>query len=95
MMFYSIIMMKGAVMTGVGWSSLLTSLLPDTREVKGNFKCFNNPVKKGCFKGRDNTECLVVSSHVLTLKYKVKQQLISRKRLFVCVLKKLKEPFLG
>ncbi len=40
-------------------------------------------------------ECLGVPSHVLTLKHKVEQQYITRKQLFVCFIKQLKEPSAG
>ncbi len=42
----------------------------------------------------EGTECLVVSSHVPTLKHNIKQRLITQKRLFVYFLKHLKEPIL-
>ncbi len=64
-----------------------------TMEVKWNFKHFNNQATKGCFKRRDNTECLVVSSHVPTLKHKVKQQLLTQKWLFQLLQDTNKEPF--
>ncbi len=40
-------------------------------------------------------KCLVVSSHVTTLKHKVEEWLICQKRLFVCFQKQLKEPQLA
>ncbi len=66
-----------------------------TTEVKGHFKCFDNPSKKVILKEETIAECLVVSSHVLTLKHEVEQQLIGWKWLFVCFLKQLKEPLLA
>ncbi len=40
------------------------------------------------------TECLVVSSHVLTLKHEAKHRYITQKRLFACFVKQLNEPLL-
>ncbi len=40
-------------------------------------------------------QCLVVSYHVMTLKHEAKHGYLTRKRLFVCLMKQLKETLLG
>ncbi len=40
-------------------------------------------------------KCLVVSSHEPALKHEAKHRYITRKQLFVCFLKQLKESLLG
>ncbi len=60
-----------------------------TTEVEEHIKYFNNPSKKVVLK-EEKIKSSVESTHVSTLKHKVKQRLTSRKRLFVCFLKQLK-----
>ncbi len=43
--------------------------------------CFGSPLKNVVLKDETITECLVVSSHVLTLNHKVEQQLLTQRRL--------------
>ncbi len=56
------------------WSLSLTSPLAENNRGEGAFQVLQQPVENGCSK-KDETlaECLVVSSHVPTLKYEVKQ----------------------
>ncbi len=79
-MFYSIIMRTSTVLSPVSYV---------TTSWKNN--------RGACAPRQDVklTKCLVVSSHVVTLKHKVKHEYITWKRLFVCFLKQLKEPLLG
>ncbi len=52
-------------------------------------------IEKFILKDEKLAGCLVVSSHVLTLKRKSKHAYMTQKRLFVCIVKQLIEPLLG
>ncbi len=71
-----------------GWDSLLTSLLAENDWKQRKNMCTQLICQKIqhrlVIKNMKLTECLVVSSYVLTLKHKFKQRLITRKQLFVC-----------
>ncbi len=78
-MFNSIIMMNGA--------SRELELIADitelkTKQVKRHFKCFDNPLEMFVLKDETNAECLMMFSHIPTLKLEIKQQLKSWKQLF-------------
>ncbi len=79
------------------WSSLLTSPLAENGKKQRRSVC-PQPI---CQKIEEmlvlkdvKLECLVASSHVLTLKHEAKHRYITRKPT-VCFLKQLKEPLLG
>ncbi len=66
------------------WSSLLTSPLAENNRSEAAFQVLVNLLKKVFFKTVG--ERLVASSHVPTLKHKVKQQLLTQKRLISAAL---------
>ncbi len=55
---------------------------------------FYNPLEKVVLKEETVTERLVVSSHVLTPKHKVEQQLLTWEQLFQLLQETNKQPFL-
>ncbi len=76
------------------WSSLLTSLLAKNNRGECAFSPSKNTINARFKKEKLKklAKCLVVSSHVATLKNEAKHEYITCKRLFDCFVKQLKEP---
>ncbi len=75
------------------WSSLLTSPRAENNRGLGAFQVPRQSVKKVVSEGETISECLVVSSHVLTLKHEVEQQLLTLKQLLQLLQETNKQPF--
>ncbi len=75
------------------WSSLLMSLVAENN--RGAWALRQEIQFTLVWKDVELAECLVASSHVLTLKHEAKHGYITQKQLFVCFMKQLKETLLG
>ncbi len=78
------------------WSSVLTSLLDKNKRGEVAIQVLQHSVKKKfVLKDETTAKCLVVSSHVPTLKHEVEQQLLTQKQLLQLLQETNKQLFLA